>query len=81
MHASTQLLRLEGGKPALDEISVRRREVRIVPGEPSADPCASRTIRRARPDLDVEVDGAIRHVSSLPECPVPYRRRAITRAH
>ena len=42
MHASTQLLRLEGGKPALDEIEPRgvRREVRMkarVPGEPSAD--------------------------------------------
>ena len=39
MHAATPLLRLEGGKSALDEIAprgVRRREVRMharVPGE------------------------------------------------
>ena len=43
MHASTQLLPLKGGKPALDAMEprgVRRREVRMkarVPGEPSAE--------------------------------------------
>src|ERR1700691_346241 len=66
MHAPTQLLRLEGGKPALDEVEPRRiggREMRMEPRVACEPTTYGRRFMRTvviHDDVDVEMRGYLR---------------------